>query len=342
MTAAYTILARSRGLTPGSGSRCACCGDSPFDAGERTSRRLSDSFSDHGLLADPAAPEVCAGCVSLLAGRPGDDPPPARMLSILAIDGCDVEYPDRAGVWAALLDPPDAPHVLVFAASRKKHAWLRAGVSSRDLVLVGTDDGTVAYRPAIDRPAVNAALRLLGGFRRDAVASGVYPSSQVAAYGVADHSRDEAAVSPIRGPLLSLVCALAPKQPPRKRSHSDMPLFAHPGCDDVISPHDTEAAQLLAHIAQTCRMRGADGKRFWSGFYRHRVERFRRLPLPDLVSRLSDAIGASPTAPGLQAALGMLASLDADHQAEIERSIRERPALCVALSFDLIDRGAFR
>lgn len=252
-----------------------------------------------------------------------------------AMEGRPVEILDRSGVWGALLNPPDAPHVLVYSASRQKHAWLRAGVSSAVLVLVGTDDGTVAYRPVADRPAVNAALRLLGGFRRDAVAVGVYSSVQVAAYGVAAFAHDEAVVAAIRGALLDLVCALAPKQARR-----NAPTLPAPGDDAMISLHDTEAAQLLANIAQTCRMRGDDGKRFWGGFYRHRVERFRRLPLPDLVSRLCDAIGVSPTSSGFRTALGVLAALDADQQAEIERSIRERPALCVALSFDLIERKA--
>lgn len=80
---AWHLIARARGVLDGDGSRCAVCGDSPFGEGKRTRDVLGPNFTDYESVDDSRAESACAGCVSLLGGRPGDDPPPLRTTSFV-------------------------------------------------------------------------------------------------------------------------------------------------------------------------------------------------------------------------------------------------------------------
>src|SRR3990167_9773118 len=104
--------------------------------------------------------------------------------------------------------------------------------------------------------------------------------------------------------------------------------------DYLIDPDDERAVKLLALVATASLMRAERGKDFWGGIFLHRLERVRRLPLATAVSRLMASIGTSSIAEATQEALVMLAEMDADVVAGVERSLRERPTLLVALAYD--------
>ena len=122
-----------------------------------------------------------------------------------------------------------------------------------------------------------------------------------------------------------MLSRVAPKDDPR--TEKEVP---------VIDPADSQAAQILAHVAQASAYRAERGKDFWGGYYRRRVERFRRMPLASCVSRLMDACHTSPAADSTQDLTKLLGSLSTDETKHIERALRDRPALLVALAYDQI------
>lgn len=324
---ARTILVMSRGVPPGAGCRCKVCGPSPFDAGGK----LADGFTDFGLLADPSATEVCAGCASLLAGRPGDDPPPLRTTSVRA-NVARVEYLPRSGVWGSLINPLDEPHVLSWAVGGQRHHWLRAGVSTAERLLIGTDEGTVEYVPARDRWLLDAVHALLASptgtaplLSRESIRTGIYHPAATAKYGNAEWSRIEGMVAAARpSPLLDMAVALSPVSGPPPTAKED----------EMVSPEDERAAEVLAELAHGSSVRSKDGMKFWSGFFRHRIECHRRKPLADFISRMFDEVGCDPMTIGAKNLTVMIDEMSPEVVAATETSIRERPALLVAIAFE--------
>lgn len=322
-----TLLALARGVTPGAGCRCQVCGPSLFDAGGQ----LGDNFTDLDLLEDPGAPGLCIGCSTLLAGRPGDDPPPLRMTSIRATQS-GLEVIDRATLWGSLLVPLYQPHVLSWAVGGKRHHWLRAGVSTQARLLIGTDEGTVEYVPARDRWLLDAVHALLASptgtaplLSRESIRTGHYHPAATVKYGAAEWTRIEAMVAQCRpSPLLDMAVALAPISGPPPSVEED---------SLMIDPQDEIAADLLAQIASASDVRSQDGMMFWGGYFRHRLERYRRLPLAGCVSRLLDACRCSATAPGTKNAVNQLEAFTSGETADVERSLRERPALVLSVAY---------
>jgi hypothetical protein len=232
-----------------------------------------------------------------------------------------------------LLDPPAGPSVLVVGASRQRHACLHAGLSSRDRLLVGTDLGQATYSPVRHEPILRAVEDLRSGLPTTAILSGCYSSVGVAHFGASAWQARERVIAPWRGdPVLDLLCLVATKP-------ETSPLLE---TSPMIDPSDAAASRLLYLIAAASSIRATDGKMFWSGFFRHRVQRFATLPLSDAVSRLLDAVHAAPAAESTQEALASLASLSAQEQTDIETALRRRAALCVALAYDQIHEARVR
>lgn len=330
------MLARARGVEPGTGSECLCCGRSPFDRAAPAKRVLGATFSDHACLLAPDVNGVCAGCVSLLMGRPGDDPPPLRTSHCLAVEGEPATYPATADLATILRNPPSGRFVLVWAQSRKRHASLRAEISTPDRMRVGGDEATVEYVPARHVAVLDAVESLRSTFRSDDILSGGYPSHAIQRFGAQRWAALESTVAPFRGdPVLAMICHVAPKG---ERPEEE---------DKVIDPHDQRAARLLALIAQSSSMRAERGKEFWGGAFAHRLERVRRLPLPTAMSRLMASIDTAPATESTQQAMSMLREMTEEDTSGVENALRERPSLCVALAYDDIKarreaRGATR
>jgi hypothetical protein len=328
----YHALARARGIQGGTGSRCRMCGTSPFDVAGKAESVFGIGFSDWAWVTDAAAPDVCTGCAHLLGGRPGDDPPPIRMWSFTLADGV-LNLCRPKDLWRWLVEPPDGNFLVSWATSGKIPHWIRARWSTKDLILVGHDRETVEYRPEKDRALLDAVHQLLYSptgtgplLSRAAIKDGTYHPKSTATFGTAEWASLEATVARYRPSLLlDLVCACAPLFTERARKEEE----------GVIDNLDMLAAKLLAHIAEGSDMRRNDGKLFWGGFFRHRVERFRRLPLPDLVSRLLGECQVPAMSTAGQAAAKLLQEFDESMQDSVATSIRERPDLVVALVYDL-------
>ena len=319
------MLAGARGVLPdGRGSDCAVCGRSPYAHGRASSVMFGDNFSDFEALELPGEAMVCEGCVSILCGRPGDDPPPLRMQHVLAVEGEEAVYPPIAELEAILVAPPDRPFVVTWSASRKKHAALRAEVSVAGRIVVGTDDGPVVYERARHLDMHDAVRELRVGFSVDEIVSGKYGSAKVAKYGAARWSALEQRVSAYRpSAVLAMVAALV-RKPEAVSASEELP---------VIDPHDMQAANILASLSAGSKVRQADALRYWSGFLAHRVERRKYLALPQFVSRMMTDLQVSASLPSTGRVLEELRAMSEDTQRQIETSLRERAALITALAF---------
>lgn len=330
---ARQAIAAARGIQPGGGCLCLCCGQSPYDVSSYT---LGQLFSDYDALLNPDAAAICTGCAALLGGKPSKTNPPLRMTSILVTDA-QLQIIDRAGMWAALESPPDRC-IISWATSKKRHHWLHAAWSDSAHMVVGSDDGPVIYTPATDRPVLDAVRDLRRGhngkpiIRSESIRLGSYSPAAVNRYGIARWAELETVITPYRGRrLLDLLCWCAPAGLPIVEEQTNM-----------IDRLDQDAAELLAILIDASRLRREDGLSFWGGVFRHRLARVRRLKLPDMVSRLIDQLAIAPAVKSTRAAVAMVAALTEDEQAAIERSIRERAALLVAMAFDVRQRDKQR
>jgi hypothetical protein len=265
---------------------CACCGASPWEVSPRpASEMVGESFSEPGLLVSPYAPEVCAGCAGLLGGKPGDVPTPFRMLHALATPH-GVRVLTLSELHALIDAPPPGRFALVFATSKKRHAWLHSEVCDASRIVVGTDDGPAVFEPA-HRPALEAVAALVAWFSRDAIRLGQYPAPSVSRMGAAAWSAAEAAVAPLRpSRTLDLLCAITPRPEVKPAAAEEEPV--------MLDPDDEDAATLLTAIAVASQFRVNRGLDFWGGVYSHRVQRFARLPLPDMISRLIAELRVPP------------------------------------------------
>lgn len=319
-------LALALGVRPGQGCGCAVCGPSPFDSAGPRHRAIGTNFTDFAALVDPAADDVCQGCARLMAGRPGDDPPPLRTRSVLVpVDTLELTLLDRAAWWSLLageLDIPAAGAVLSWATSQKRHHWLHAGISTPERWRAGSDDGTIDWRPDGELAAAIAGVRRIGASKAS-ILTGFYPvrldPSSVAAA--------EAVLAPLRG---QLILDLAVWAAPMVESIE----AADEWEDDLIDPMDSRAAVLIAELVWGSSRRAERGKEFWSGYLLRRLRRFARLPLADLVSRLAGECSVSVGSAA--AAAGILSSMSAEEITAVERSIRERTDLIHALAFERV------
>lgn len=282
---------------------------------------FGDTFTDWSALLAPAEPMVCAGCVSVLAGRPGDDPPPLRTQHVLAVADEAARYPGRPDLAAILRDPPAGEFVLAVAESRKRHAALRAEVSTAERMVVGLDDGAaVVLREHI---AVLDAIEVqLQAISRDDILSGAAPAMPIAKLGPARWMATEATIAPLRPSLLLRLLVMVARRPD--------PTPAEESMDVPIS--ERRAADLLSYIAEASAMRSHDGLAFWRSIYPHRVARFSALPLRDAVARLMSAVQADALRSAPIAV--MLDSIPTEEVADVERAIRARAPLVLTLAYE--------
>lgn len=321
------ILALARGIkTAGAGCLCWICGDSPFDRAV-VATNTATWWDD---LRYPDAGGACAACAELLGGKPGQDPPPARTRTLLVVDGV-LSTPRMQDLWPILETPPASPHVISWATSGKRHHWMHAGISSATLQVIGADAGPIHHRPADHAPLRAAIVALLSGphrMSRTAIASGTYSPSAITAFGPPQWARHEQVIARHRpSMLLDLLTTCAPVIEDAAREEETM-----------IPEEDTVATDLLAAIVRGSDRRKSAGLTFWSGELRHRVTRFARQPLPDLVSRLADACETPASA--MTQATEILGRLDDAMTTRVERAFRTRGALIVAMTFAALRSAA--
>lgn len=295
-------------------------------------------FSDWGACESPQAVELCTGCVRLLGGRPGDVPPPLRTRTVAVCEGV-FQMPTMDQVWGMLLgESDDAPSILSWAISGQRHHILYAEPCTRASLRIGSDLGTIVLYPERDRALALAVATLRvadakghGWCMRDEILSGQYRPSAIARSASA-WSQAESLVAPRRGDaILSLLVAHCPTTGAFPVGTQSPSLEA----PDMIDPLDHIAATLLESLARDSSYRITHGKEFWGGVFARRLQRYSGRPLGECISRLLSELDVPPVSAGASATLELLASYDAQAMGAVSTRLRDRPALLIALAFDL-------
>lgn len=290
---------------------------------------LGQNFSDYIFLVPGEV--VCQGCRSLLGGKPGENPPPLRTVPVVARDDA-IDYPDATGFWKTLRDPRRV-RVISWPTSRKRHHWLRAGLSDDTRLLIGTDNGCVEYKASEHKALLDAVEELLRGpggapiFPRSAITSGQYHPASIRKFGAERWRRLESIVSRYRPSLLlDLVVTVAPVSEAKDDNKEDV----------MLTLEEETAITILTRLAKASLYRRRYGQDFWKGFFRHRVERFKHFDLETMVSRLMDDLACPPTDPASLLVAREVAKMDDEKRAGVAKAIRDRAGLLVALTYDRI------
>lgn len=332
MVRAWRLVTRGLNINAGA-CQCALCGDSPHPAEKSVQQFLPAHFPFPDLV-DPSKTEVCAGCVKIFGGKPSKTDPPLRTRHVAVVGG-EVRTHKRVGSLYPYLLNPDFVELLSWGTSQKKHHLVYARVRESSVLYIGSDDETLVYGPA-ERALFPVISELLEGFdlvapgrgakRGDTIINGSYSSHAVQKFGANRWAALEAKIDPLRrrSPLLLQLMTYASPKPDREQTEKR---------EETVKPEDSTAAFLLGEIAHASAFRRAEGLKFWGGFFLNRIQRFRRLDLPTLVSKLLEDCQVAPhQADGVTSVL-LAVEADGDTEA-VSQAIRERPSLLAALAYD--------
>lgn len=285
-TRALHTLAAARGVTPGAGCDCVVCGASPYDVGRPAGGLLGPGFTDFDALRSPHSEHACEGCCSILGGKPGSVPMPLRMGHFAVVDG-ELLRPSGEELLALLVDPPAGLTVIAWTATRKRHASLRCGPCADGLLMVGAEQGTIAWDVAEGRALVHAATTLRQHARTEHVATGQYPPHVILALGAAWEPA-EAVVARYRPSLtLDMVVALV-RRPDTLTTTEEASV--------PISEIHRRAGSLLLAIGRASADRDADAIAFWATLFPRRVAAAADRPtLIRAVGWLTQAVRCNPS-----------------------------------------------
>lgn len=229
---------------------------------------------------------------------------------------------DRTAWWSLLTGERPTPQrcVLSWANSRKRHHWLRAGLSTAQRWRAGCDHGTIEWCPDPSLAASVVSL-LTAGASKGAILAGIYPPRFLSEH-LACVRDAERVLARVRGQLiLDLVVWAAPRADQKARPEEAA----------MIEPGDRMASDLLADLVWHSELRTEEGIQFWGGYLLRRIHRFARLPLAQCASRL---LGECRV--GVQGAAQIALRIEDASEEEvraIETALRERPDLIQALAF---------
>lgn len=243
------------------GSWCAVCGVSPFPSARPAAKVFGPNFVDFDLLAMAHAEDVCAGCAKALGGKPSRSNPPLRMGHFVVAGGV-LDRADGAGLLACLRSPPADVEAVGWAISRQKHASLRCGPCTPDLMQIGCDHGTIDWRAARDVALLDAVEALRSHARQDDILTGDYPPHVIQKIGLSAWQAAEAVVSARRPSLhLDLAVALV-RRPDIDRTEEVM---------SEIPESMRAAAELLDPLCMASAERDADAINFWHALLPRRL-----------------------------------------------------------------------
>lgn len=331
LTALHHIAAAAGVPLDPSGWTCALCGPTPFARAGSTRDLLGVGWSDWDLMADRTGRSLCAGCVTLISGKPGRIPPPLRTRNVAVIDGT-LHLPDWSAMWPLLTEPPAGLTVLSWATSKQKQHHLRAGLSAPDRLVVGADDGAIVLRPARHAALLTALLCLRAGdadkprCTRTEILSGQYAPATIMRLGARQWRDAESVIAPHRGTaLLELLVAHCPVTSATPTQESDLM---------ALDPTDDDALLILHALQVGAQLRHDDPKAFWGGQFVRRVERHAHRALPDFLARAMRDLGVDAMGDPASTLASVARDWDAARHEAVMRRLADRAALLVALTYD--------
>jgi len=333
MIAAWRLVTRGLAV-PAGACECALCGGSPHPAAKKVVEFLPAHFP-HPDLIDPTRAMVCAGCVAIFGGKPSKITPPFRTRHVAVMADGTLRTHERVRELYQYLSAPESVALLSWAVSLKKHHLVHARAAVPGRLFVGSDNGTLEYGAA-ESALLPIVAELLAGFGLDTIIEGTYSSHQIQAFGASRWAALESRIEDLRRrspSMLSLIVYSTPKQ----ERLAGRAVRTDPRAErtDPMNAEDSAAAFLLGEIAHASAKRREDGLQFWGGFFLHRLNRFRRLDLDSLVSRLMAECAVAPHQ--AESVTSILREIEKEGMtAAVSEAIRQRPALLAALAYDHI------
>lgn len=296
---------------------CASCGGPVGDGAKLISRAVGAKFTDFNGLITGGGEKICSKCIALMQK--------AHLSKVVLYHEGVMETGKFDMAWNAMIDPPDGEFVLSVPYSFKKHHLLSAGLSTAEVMNIGTDDGSVEFVTARDAEALGAVVESVkNGVPRAQVMSGQYSPMIMNTFGADYISNLENAVALARETgLLKLIYRVLPKQKKIKYTKE---------VKRLLSSEDVKAGELLAEIAIRADMRLERGMEFWSAVFPHRVNRFRTLELNDMIERLCQAFSIS--AVGMSRISNLLNSYSDEEAKSIAHAIRNHTQIVLGICYD--------
>lgn len=306
--------------TPELGECCSCGGKS--DEYLAFNKVVKSKFSDFGGLLKTGGVLFCEGCIALLDNKAG------RSKMLICENPGELRISDKSEAMQIIENPPDK-FFLSIPYSFKKHHWLYAGLSTKDLMLIGTDNKTVVYEPIRHRDiknALNGAINL--GVPTMQILNGTYHPSTYQKFGASYITKleDQIACERPTG-LVELLLKLIPKPVTKEKIEME-------DMDDMLDDIDKSAAAFLGQVAEVSQLRRDRSQDFWGGIFLRRVQRFSRCTLPDMLERLAATLRISTT--DMSSIAVSLDSMFDEDAEQIRKAIEKHPRLIVAIAYDIL------
>ena len=163
---------------------CALCGTAFDDGGAKTSKVLTDTFTDYDRLKAPASPVLCAACLFCLSTR-SEGRVALRTYSHYATP-TRLKLCNRKDIHDAILNPGDEPFVLDIAMSQQKHLSFKSVVNYRpEQFMVLLEEEQVSINLAWIREAMPWIEALRGaGLNKTEIETGNYHHNKALSFGL--------------------------------------------------------------------------------------------------------------------------------------------------------------
>ncbi len=294
---------------------CCCCGLKR--AQNLTSKVIKPTFTQIDLLLLSPSQYICDSCKSIY------DNSDMRFKAIFSDAPLAYKVIEREKVLEIIQNPPNE-FVLSVPYSFKKHHWLYAGLSCKEKAYIGTDDRTVEidYSKYDIPAAIDMVQRLINvGVPRAEIISGNYSVFSMSKFGklLVD---TENMLSPLRqSGFVELVVKYTP-------ARKEKLIYEREGENPMLSESEFNAVNFLGSIANNSSYRKENGIQFWQGYFKRRINRFKKLDAHTFASKLAEACG-SPQG----AFVGLIVDLTEDQLESMMNDIRTKTDLLVAIVY---------
>jgi hypothetical protein len=294
-----------------------CCSCGLNRATKLISKSVKTTFTDFTALIKNPSQYICDSCLNLYNDKN------MRFKPIYSDAKGTYRIIDRSEVLDIIRNPADE-FVLSLPYSFKKHHWLYAGVSNKDVAKIGTDDRTVIvdYRKTdINQLIDNIADLLQYGVPRSEIISGKYSIFTLSKFPFVKNVDDEILKDVRQSGLVELIVKYTPAVKNKKIYESEE--------ETMLTEAEKNAVNLLGAIASGSEYRIQNGLQFWSDYFERRINRFKRLDPNEFVSKLAESVGTSNTC-GYH---DMVTALSDDQLSDIMDVIRKETHLLVSIVY---------
>ena len=294
--------------------KCASCGRA--NAEKLANKVLGLNFVDFDGLLISGGIHLCESCKDLLKDKD------LRFKPVLYLNQREKQLIDRSEVLTIISNPPGVPFVLSLPYSFKKHHWMYAGLSTKDIAYIGTDSRTIKVdysRYEVSKIILAVQKLISSRVPKKQISSGQYT---VLSYAMPVTRELEPILAPARSSgLIELIVNYS--------TVNDAKVNAQEEDNPVLTKSEQSAVAILRTIARHSPARSHDGLYFWNTLYHRSITRYSGLDLKSFVSRLCDNLKVSPVLD-----LSMIELLTDDESEAIINDIRDKSLLLTSIAYN--------